>query len=422
MRSERGGSVGAIEQVWRCEAPRVLAALVHRYGDFDICEDAAQEAWLAAARQWPVEGVPDDPGAWLIRVGSRKFIDRRRSEAARTARETTEFLLRPDGAGIAPEAEAGGNRVASDDTLLLLTLCCHPILASASQVALTLRAVGGLSTEQIAAAFLVPTATMGQRISRAKALLRKHDVRFEPPPPDNLPERSRSVLQVLYLIFNEGYIRSGGRELLDTSLTTEALRLTRQLHTVLPGDDEVTGALALMLLTQARADTRTDAQGDLVPLERQVRDRWDREEIAEAVGLLERVLADGPVGPFQLQAAIAAVHAEAPTWSDTDWTQIEVLYRMLQVRAPSPTVDLNLAVAVGMAQGPEAGLAALAHLDELPVMRRHHRLPAVRAHLLERAGRWQEAQQDYRRAAQLTASIPEQRYLNARAEGVERAG
>lgn len=404
---------GVVEAVWRRESAHVLAALLRRHGDLGDCEDAAQEALAAAAVQWEADGVPDNPRGWLVRVASRRLVDQVRADRARAAREVAVAARAPVDSRLAPAAD--DDPASTDDSLQLLLLCCHPALRPPSQVALTLRAVAGLSTAQVAAAFLVPEATMGQRLSRARATLRSAGARFVAPGPAELPARVASCLEVLHLVFNEGYAASAGRELVDTSLTAEAVRLTRALHRALPDHDEVTGALALMLLTAARETTRTDPGGDLVPLDRQDRDRWDRSAIAEGVSLLEAVLPRGHLGRFQLQAAIAAVHAEAPTWPDTDWRQISLLYGMLEQLAPSPAVTLNRAVAVGMAVGPEQGLAVVDGLLDEPTMARHHRTHAVRAHLLEMAGDREAALEAYRRAARLTASIPEQRYLNERA-------
>jgi RNA polymerase sigma factor (sigma-70 family) len=391
--------------VWRREAPHVLGALLHRYGDLGDCEDAVQDAAEAAAAQWPVRGVPDDPRAWLIRVASRRLIDRVRADAARSSRETIHGTRRPDRADAGPGA---------DDTLLLLFLCCHPALSRPSQVALCLRAVAGLTVEQIAAAHLVPARTMTQRLSRARAALRQAGARFVLPSQEDLPARVAAVLDVCHLVFTEGYTRTAGASLVDVQLAEEAIRLTRQVHAALPGHDEVAGALALMLLTHARSPARVDAAGDLVPLAEQDRSQWRRDLIGEGIALLERTLPRGHVGRYQLQAAIAAVHAEAGTYQATDWLQISVLYDMLSRAAPAPAVTLNHAVAVAMAHGPAAGLAMLEALLADPAMRRHHRLHAVRAHLLELAGDIEGAAEHYRRAAQLTASLPEQRYLNRR--------
>jgi RNA polymerase sigma factor (sigma-70 family) len=392
-------SVRELEDVWRRESPHVLGALLRRHGDLADCEDAAQEALEAAARQW--QELPGNPRGWLITVASRRLIDRARADAARAGRELAVASEEPS--PVPPER---------DDSLELLLLCCHPALSRPSQVALTLRAVSGLSTAEIAAAFLVPEATMGQRLSRARATLREAGVRFERPEPDDLPARVAAVLDVLHLVFNEGYTRSAGRALLDGELTREAIRLTRELERALPDHDEVAGALALMLLTQAREPARVDARGDLVPLARQDRSRWRRDEIAQGVAILERVLPRGPVGRFQLQAAIAAVHAEAPDAAGTDWAQIRTLYDMLERVAPGPAVTLNRAVAVAMESGPAAGLTIVGGLLEDPRLARHHRTHAVRAHLLELAGDRVGAADAFARAAGLTASLPEQRYLN----------
>ena len=404
----------SLEDVWRTSAPHVLAALARRSGDFGAAEDAVQEALVAAARQWPADGTPEDPKAWLIRVASRRLVDQRRTERARTDRELRVAQHTPPEASLAPAADTPdeGER---DDSLTLLLLCCHPALTRPSQVALTLRAVGGLRTAQIARAFLVPEATMAQRISRAKARLLEVGARFTLPPAEELPDRVAAVAQVLYLIFTEGHTATTGTGLTDVSLAGEAIRLTRQLHRRLPAAAEVSGLLALMLLTDARRAARARPDGSLVPLADQDRSLWDRAGIAEGVRLLEAALPTGPVGPYQLQAAIAAVHAEAPSAAGTDWAQIEALYRMLDALAPGPAVTLNHAVAVAMVDGPAAGLAMLQPLLEDRRLGRHHRLHAVRAHLLEMAGKDAEARAAYATAARLATSIPEQRYLNAKA-------
>ncbi|WP_026931291.1 RNA polymerase sigma factor [Glycomyces tenuis] len=396
---------GDLEAVWRRESPHVLGALVRRYGHFDRCEDAVQEALIAAALHWPREGLPRNPRAWLVRAASRRLIDAQRSDQARTARET------------AAERDPTPRRSGAerDDSLHVLLLCCHPSLSEASQVALTLRAVGGLTTEQIASAFLVPVATMAQRISRAKAKLSASDASLGDVGADDLPERVRSARQVLYLIFNEGYARSAGTELLDISLTREAIRLARELRRRLPSDTETAGLLALMLLTEARARARVDDRGELVPLAEQDRARWDGAMIAEGVALVEHALPTGPVGPFQLQAAIAAVHDEAADYADTDWPQIAELYRMLDAVAPGAVVTMNRAVAVAMTEGPDAGLSMLEPLMRQRKLEPLHRLHAVRAHLLERAGRIDESRTAYLEAARLATSMPEQRYLLRRA-------
>lgn len=391
------GVLTPVEEVLRAAAPHVLGAVVRRYGDFDTSEDAVQEALLAAARQWPAEGVPDNPRAWLIRVASRRRIELLRNEEARRRRES----LPP---GPAPE-------VRGDDELTLLLLCCHPALTPVSQVALTLRAVGGLSTGEIARALLVPEATVGQRISRAKKKIR--GARFVLP--DNLDERLPGVRQVLYLIFNEGYTASSGSSLHRVELSTEAIRLTRQLHARLPHDGEVAGLLALMLLTDARRPARTRPDGALVPLAVQDRTRWDGTAIAEGTKIVTAALRDTAIGPFQVQAAIAAVHDEAADASETDWPQILQLYRVLHALAPGPMVTLNRIVALAEVDGPLVGLRALADAARDPLLADHHRVAAVRAHLLERSGDLDAARDEYLVAARRTLSLPERRYLEDRA-------
>ncbi|NEE02409.1 sigma-70 family RNA polymerase sigma factor [Phytoactinopolyspora halotolerans] len=405
------------EDLLRRAAPQVLAALVRRYGNFETAEDAVQEALLAAATQWPEQGLPDDPPAWLVTVASRRMTDLLRKEAADRRRDERSVTLVPDDALVAPAAETemldGG-----DDTLTLLLLCCHPCLTAPSQVALTLRAVGGLTTAEIAHAFLVPEATMAQRISRAKQRIRAGGARFTmPATPD--PERLRSVLHVLYLIFNEGYTSSSGPHLQRTDLTQEAIRITRTVHHLLPHDGEAAGLLALMLLIDARRGARTGPDGGLVPLAEQDRSRWDQRSIKEGVDLITDALARSPIGPYQVQASIAALHAEAERAQDTDWPQILHLYRMLQDLAPGPMVTLNHAVALAMAHGPRAGLMFLEPLEHDARLSRHHRLHAVRAHLLEMAGQTDDARACYTLAARLTTSVPEQAYLRGRASRLD---
>jgi RNA polymerase sigma factor (sigma-70 family) len=395
-------------------APQVLGVLVRRHGQFDACEDAVQEALLAAAVQWPQEGLPDSPQAWLITVAARRMTDQLRSEHARRRREDTAAAQVPADEAFAP---APGDEQAPDrdDTLTLLILCCHPALSPASQLALTLRAVGGLTTAEIASAFLVPEATMAQRISRAKQRLRETDIPFAMPPEPERAERLRVVLHVLYLIFNEGYIASSGPDLQRGELTREAIRLTRAVHALLPDDGEVAGLLALMLLTDARRPARTHADGTLIGLAEQDRGLWNRAHVEEGTALVTGALARATLGPYQLQAAIAAVHDEAPRAQDTDWPQILALYELLERVAPNPMVTLNHAVAVAMVDGPRAGLDLLATLDADDRMAAHHRLDAVRAHLLEMAGDHATARSTYLAAARGTTSLPEQRYLEARA-------
>ncbi|MFI5955312.1 RNA polymerase sigma factor [Cryptosporangium sp. NPDC051539] len=392
----------SFEGLLRELAPQVLGALVRRYDQFDACEDAVQEALLAATVQWPTDGVPDSPRAWLTTVATRTLIDHWRNDHARRRRETT------------AARDPSRNPVATgDDTLVLLFLCCHPALSEPSQLALTLRAVGGLSTAQIAAAFLVPEATMAQRIGRAKTRTREAGARFELP--DDQTGRLGVVLHVLYLIFNEGYTSTSGPDLTRVGLTVEAIRLTRLLHRLQPADGEIAGLLALMLLTDARRAARTDDDGSIVALDHQDRTRWDAAAIAEGQALLARTLGAGPIGPYQVQAAIAALHDEAPTAADTDWPQILALYDVLVQIAPGPVVTLSRAVALARVHGPTVGLAALGTLEGDQRLANSHRLDAVRAHLLEQAGLPDAAHAAYLRAARTTASLPEQRYLTRRA-------
>jgi RNA polymerase sigma factor (sigma-70 family) len=403
-----------VEDLLRELAPQVLGALVRRYGHFDMCEDAVQEALLAAALQWPDQGVPERPRGWLIRVASRRLTDQLRAEVARRRREeTVAALLSPD-ESMAPDP-GDEQPPHQDDTLTLLFLCCHGELSPPSQVALTLRAVGGLTTAQIARAFLVPEATMAQRISRAKQTIKASGIPFRMPPHPEWAERLRVVLHVLYLIFNEGYTATSGPDLHRTELTGEAIRLTRQVRRLLPSDGEVAGLLALMLLTDARRPSRTRPDGALVPLAEQDRTRWDQDAIREGIALITHTLRWAPIGPYQIQAAIAAIHAEAARAEDTDWPQILALYQLLECISPGPMVTLNRAVAVAMVHGPQAGLDLLTTLDADQRLAGHHRLEAVRAHLLELAGDEAAARAAYRTAARRTTSLPEQHYLEMRA-------
>ncbi|MEO3863678.1 sigma-70 family RNA polymerase sigma factor [Acrocarpospora sp. B8E8] len=397
-----------VEELLRELAPQVLGVLIRRYGRFDACEDAVQEAMLAAAVQWPGEGVPDSPKGWLITVAVRRLTDQWRSEEARARREQTL-------AAMTPTETDTSDMSGQDDTLTLLFLCCHPALSAPSQIALTLRAVGGLTTAQIAHAFFVPEATMAQRISRAKQRIKATGSEFRLPPEGEREERLRVVLHVLYLIFNEGYTATSGPELASAELTGEAIRLTRAVHRLLPEDGEVTGLLALMLLTDARRPARTTADGGLIPLADQDRGLWDQAAIAAGVELLTSTLSRSPLGPYQLQAAVAAVHDEAPRAEDTDWPQILGLYELLARLSPGPMVTLNQAIAVAMVHGPAAGLAMLESLDGDTRVSGHHRLEAVRAHLLEMSGDLPAARARYREAARRTTSLPERRYLQARA-------
>jgi RNA polymerase sigma factor (sigma-70 family) len=400
----------AVEGLLRQLAPQVLAVLARRYGQFDACEDAVQDALLAASQQWPEHGVPEHPRGWLITVASRRLIDEMRADRARRAREDA-----ATGSKDRHEPPPEDQPSESDDTLTLLFLCCHPALSAASQIALTLRAVGGLTTAEIALAFLVPEATMARRISRAKETIKASGMRFSLPPEAERPERLHAVRHVLYLVFNEAYLASAGPELQRVELAEEAIRLARMLHRLLPADGETTGLLALMLLTHARRAARVGAGGVLIPLAEQDRHLWDNGAIAEGVELIEHALASAPIGPYQLQAAIAAVHAEASSAGETDWRQIVGLYTLLERLAPNPIFALNRAVAVAMADGPAAGLTQLAAIESDERLAGHHRVDAVRAHMLELAGERERAADAYRAAARLTTSLPEQRYLESRA-------
>ncbi|MFI7334322.1 RNA polymerase sigma factor [Micromonospora aurantiaca (nom. illeg.)] len=402
-----------VEDLLRTLAPQVLGVLVRRHGQFYACEDAVQEALLAAAVQWPEQGLPDRPHSWLVTVATRRLTDEWRSEHARREREVAVAVRQPAYAAVAPPADE--DPPSGDDTLRLLLLCCHPALPVSGQVALTLRAVGGLSTAEIARAYLVPEATMSQRIRRAKQRIEASGARFTLPSPADRDERLAAVLRVLYLVFNEGYTASSGEALHRAELTGEAIRLTRELRRLLPDDGEVAGLLALMLLTDAHRAARTGPDGELVPLAEQDRSRWDRDAVAEGVALVTEALTWSAPGPYQVQAAIAAVHAEAPAAEDTDWRQIVALYRVLAQVAPNPMVTLNQAVAVAMVDGPRAGLSLLATLDADDRTAGHHRLAAVRAHLLDMAGDRTEARAAYLAAARATTSLPERRYLEVRA-------
>ncbi|MGC4899217.1 RNA polymerase sigma factor [Micromonospora echinospora] len=403
----------AVEDLLRELAPQVLGVLVRRHGQFYACEDAVQEALLAAAVQWPEQGLPNHPRSWLVIVATRRLTDEWRREHARRAREVAVAVRQPAYATVAPPPDE--EPPSGDDTLKLLFLCCHPALPVSAQVALTLRAVGGLSTAEIARAYLVPEATMSQRIRRAKQRIEAAGARFTLPSPADRDERLGAVLRVLYLVFNEGYAASSGEALHRAELTAEAIRLARELRRLLPDDGEVAGLLALMLLTDAHRAARTGPDGELVPLAEQDRGRWDRDAVAQGVALVTEALTWSSPGPYQVQAAIAAVHAEAPSAETTDWPQIVALYRVLAHIAPNPMVTLNQAVAVAMVDGPRAGLALLEPLDADGRTAGHHRLAAVRAHLLDLAGDRSDARAAYLAAARATTSLPERRYLQARA-------
>jgi RNA polymerase sigma factor (sigma-70 family) len=402
-----------LDVVWRACAPRVLGALVRRYGHFDIAEEALQDALVAAARQWPAEGMPDDPKAWLIRVASRRLVDRLRADDARSRRE--ERVARRTPAHPVGPMGPPNAWVDRDDTLAVMLLCCHPLLSRPSQIALTLRAVAGLTTAQIARSFLVPESTMAQRIVRAKARLEEVADPFGPPPVTEMPARVAAVAHVLYLVFTEGHTATTGGGLTVPSLGAEAIRLGRELHRLLPDDGEVSGLLALMLLTDARRSARAGADGSFIPLAEQDRGRWNRDQITEGTELVDAALPFGPVGPYQLQAAIAAVHDEAATAEATDWVQIERLYEMLDRIAPGPIVTLNRAVAVAETRGPLAAMELIDPLLDDRRLRHTHRLHAVHAHLLELAGRTDDASAAYLLAARQATSIPEQRHLHAAA-------
>ncbi len=401
------------EHLLRELAPQVLGAVIRRFRDFADAEDAVQEALVAASVQWPREGRPDNPRAWLIQVASRRMTDHVRSEAARRRRETAAAAQLEQ---LAPAADIEvGNEPDQDDTLILLFMCCHAALTPSSAIAMTLRAVGGLTTAEIASAFLVPEATMAQRISRAKNNIKASGVPFRLPTSQERVERLRVVLHVLYLIFNEGYTSSAGPQLQRLELSHEAIRLTRAVHSLLPDDTEVAGLLALMLLTDARRAARTGPDGELIPLTKQDRSLWDRNEITEGIALLTATLGKGSIGAYQLQAAIAAVHDEAARAEDTDWPQILALYDLLKRMSDNPMVMLNHAVAAAMVHGPSAGLKLLSALDADGRLTGHHRLDAVRAHLLELDGDHRAAIAHYLAAADRTTSLPERNYLMTQA-------
>ncbi|MFI5658992.1 RNA polymerase sigma factor [Streptomyces sp. NPDC051684] len=404
-----------VEGLLRALAPQALGALVRRYGRFDLIEDAVQEALADAATRWPADGIPDHPHGWLTTVAARRLVDQVRSEQARRRREETVAALEPEQTCPEPGDDTPGNR---DDTLTLLFLCCHPALTPASQVALTLRAVGGLTTAEIARAYFVPEPTMAARISRAKQRIKAAGSEFTLPVGQDRAARLRVVLHVLYVIFNEGYTASSGDRLRRDDLAAEAIRLTRILHRLLPDDGAISGLLALMLLTDARRDARTGPDGELIPLAEQDRSRWDHGRIAEGTALVTDAMTRSALGPYQLQAAIAALHNEAPSTSETDWRQINTLYKILERLSPNPMATLNRAVAVAMIDGPQAGLRLLDQLAKDDRLTEHHRLHAVRAHLLEMAGDLTGAGKYYACAARGTPSLAERRFLRTRAAGM----
>ena len=400
-----------VENLLRQLAPQALGAVVRRYGHFDIAEDAVQEAMLAAATQWPSEGLPHNPKGWLITVAARRFTDLLRSEQARRRREDTVARWQlPE-----QQVDAAERPDDSDDTLILLFMCCHPAVSPSSQIALTLRAVGGLTTAEVARAFLVSEATMTRRITRAKQQIKDSGVPFRLPARAERAERLAVVLHTLYLIFTEGYAATSGHSLYRVELSTEAIRLTRMVHQLLPDDGEVAGLLALMLLTDARRHARTNANGELVPLADQDRTLWDAGKIAEGVALITEALPRGAAGPYQLQAAIAAIHDEAPSDTETDWPQIKALYELLLQISDNPVIALNHAVAVAMADGPTSGLQRLETLATDKQLAEDHRLYAVRAHLLEMNGETAAAREAYRAVARRARNLAQQRYLIGRA-------
>jgi RNA polymerase sigma factor (sigma-70 family) len=402
-----------IEDLLRPLAPQVLGTLVRRYGHFDLAEDAVQEALLAAATQWPAEGAPANPLAWLVTVASRRLTDLLRSELARRRREDAivERTLAAD--RFAPAADAVAED--ADDTLILLFMCCHPSLTQASQIALTLRALGGLSTADVARALLVPEDTITRRLSRAKQTITDSGIGFRLPSKAEREDRLGVVLHVLYLVFNEGYVSTAGSRLQRLDLAAEAIRLARMTHHLLPEAPEVSGLLALMLLTDARRHARSGPSGELVPMEEQDRHLWDHAEIAEGIKLVNETLERGMAGSYVLQAAIAAVHDQSPSAEATDWVRIEQIYEQLATISSSPVVELNRAVAVAMARGAAAGLEMLAKLEGDKRIADDHRLYAVRAHLLEMLDRPDEAREAYEAAASRTGNLVQQRYLRNRA-------
>ncbi len=409
--TERSSST---EYLLRDLAPQVLGAVARRHGDFAAAEDAVQEALIAAAAQWPMQGLPENPSGWLYQVAMRRLTDMARSEQSRRKREDAIAVERS-------QETAQQTSEEEDDSLILLFMCCHPALTPSSSIALTLRAVGGLTTAEIASAFLVPEATMAQRISRAKQTIKASKVPFQMPTESERGQRLNAVLHVLYLIFNEGYTSSSGAELRRTDLSNEAIRLTRATLVLLPADSEVAGLLALMLLTDARRNARSGPGGELVPLDEQDRSLWDQQQIVEGVALVSAAMSKGRVGAYQLQAAIAALHDEAVRAEDTDWAQIFMLYGLLEHMSDNPMVSLNRAIAGAMVHGPAAGLSMLATLDEDERIRGHYRLDAVRAHLYEKAGDNERALAHYRAAAEHTLSMPERNYLDMKAARLVRA-
>ena len=414
MSSDSAPPSNDIGHLLRELTPRVLAAVAKRHGDFDAAEDAVQESLIAASQQWPVNGVPANPRGWLYHVAMRRLTDLARSDLARRRREESVASESSAIESVIP-AMFGEMRIDEDDSLTLLFMCCHPALTPPSAIALTLRAVGGLTTAEIANAFLVPEATMAQRISRAKQSIKTSGTPFAMPTDADRDERLASVLHVLYLIFSEGYTSSVGESLNRPDLSNEAIRLTRMLHAQLPGDGEVTGLLALMLLTDARRLARTGPHGELIPLDEQDRTKWDQHLIAEGTALVSRAFVGGLIGSYQLQAAIAAVNDRAHRAEDTDWRQILELYSTLDAIAKNPMVQLNRAIAVAMVEGPARGLQLVNALDVDGGLKGHYRLDAVRAHFYEMSGDDARAIESFRAAASRTSSTPERDYLEMKA-------
>ncbi|MFD7300230.1 RNA polymerase sigma factor [Streptomyces pharetrae] len=409
----------SVESVFREERGRLLASLVRRFGDLDLAEDVASEAVEAALAHWPVEGVPARPGAWLLTTARRKAVDRLRRDQAYAARLAV-LRVEAERADPAPPADADGGL--PDDRLQLFFTCAHPALAAEDRTALTLRCLAGLTTPEVARAFLVPTATMAQRIVRAKKKIRQARVPFRVPGADELPERLPGVLQVIYSIFTEGYAASSGPQLQRLDLAQEAIRLARILRHLMPTEREVAGLLGLMLLIHARREARTGPDSELVLLDDQDRSRWDHTMIEEGSGLVVTALSGGPPGPYGVQAAIAALHDEAADLATTDWPQIAALYDVLLRLTPSPVVALNRAVAVAMRDGPRVGLALLDELADEPALRRYHPYQAARADLLHQLGRMSEAATAYRQALDLAGTDPERDHLRRRLNTVLSSG